>query len=144
MSSPPRPMRFPLLAVVAALLLLAAAPVATAQSPSADVEFVSDTHDVRVEYGKYYRVRFSVTNTGDIALRGGVFVVFETPTGGEVVRRVENTTLEPGESKTYRFRERFKEGFPMGDYTVHVSFEEEDRSASWDTETTSVTVVEAP
>lgn len=140
LSNPTLPlMRTLLLAAVAAFLLILS-PVASAQSPSADVEFVSDTHDINVETGSYYRVRFTVTNTGDVDLRGGVFVVFDVPGGGQVVRRVENKVLAPGQSETYRFKEMFRPGSPLGDYTVHVSFEEQDRSHTWDAETTNVTV----
>lgn len=135
----PNPMRSLFLLAFAALAFVLA-PTVRAQSVEADVSFVSDTHDARVTHGDYYRVRFTVTNTGDVEIRGGVFVVFETPTGGEVVRRIENKILEPGQSETYRFKELFRPGAPTGEYTVHVSFENEDRSHTWDVETTTVTV----
>ena len=131
-------MRMLFLAAVAAIAFVSS-PVVRAQT--AAVAFVSDTHDVRVEHGDYYRIRFTVTNTGATQLRGGVFVVFDVPGGGEVVRRVENKVLAPGQSETYRFKELFRPGAPMGTYTVHVSYETEDRSSVWDTKATSLTVV---
>ena len=131
-------MRALFLAAFAALTFLSV-PAASAQ-PAADVEIISDTKDILIAHDDYYRIRFTVTNTGTTALSGAVFVVFEVPGGGEVVRRVENKNLAVGASKTYRFKELFRSSAPLGSYGVRISYEEPDRSSTWDMEMASFTV----
>ncbi|MEL6616456.1 MAG: hypothetical protein AAFQ43_12010 [Bacteroidota bacterium] len=131
-------MRFLFLAAIAALFFVSA-PEATAQD--VEVEFISDTNDARVVHGKYYRIRFNVINTGASDIRGGVFVTFDVPGGGQFTRRVENTVLRAGESREYRFKELFRPTAPLGQYGVTVTFEEIDRSAVLSSNAVSVRVV---
>lgn len=131
-------MRFLLFAAVAALFFVSTPEVA---AQDVEIEFISDTHDARVVHGKYYRIRFNLINTSGTDIRGGVFVTFDVPGGGQFTRRVENTVIRAGESRQYRFKELFRPGAPLGEYGVTVSFEEVDRSSVLSTNVASVRVV---
>ena len=134
---------FPVRRTLAALplflgLLFVLSPAVSAQT--ADVTIISDTRNQNVSRNDEYRVRFTVENTGTTEIRGGVFVEFDVPGGGTVVRRVENTVLRAGETKTFRFKERIRSNSPSGQYNTRVSFESIDRTTVYDMATTTFTV----